>query len=538
MIWMLIKINIASLFAGMFKKYRNKKKMKPITAILIGLLVIYVVGALMLTVGMMFHSMSAPFFDAGIGWFYFTLAGIYVFALCFIGTVFTIQSQIFAARDNELLLSMPIKPSAILAGRLCALLLLEYVFEALILIPAFAVLIINGYVSYLPALGIVFYILAALVLPLAALAVGCLVGWLVSLVSSRMRNKNIITLILSIALLAAYFWFMSRSTGYMNALIENGAEIADAVRRSVFPAYHLGVAVTDGSILSFLLFTVCAIAPFALMHIILSLSFMKLVTGGRTAKKIEYREKTLRVSGARAALVMRELRFFITAPLYILNAALGVLAVIALTVVLIVRPGLLTDPLAQFIELMPEFDLGVIAVIVLASLAAINNISASSISLEGKSLWIVKSLPIPTRDVLLSKAGMHILVCGVPSLLAGIVCIVVLRIDSIVQIALMLVLPLSLTAVFSLLGVTLNLAFPRFDWINPIQPVKQGISSMVTLFGGMALIAALALVYIFLLSPIFALDIFLLVCTLVFITVSALMFIYIIGAGSRRFDTL
>ena len=346
MIMELIKINVASLYAGVFKRYRNKKKIKPITAILFALLGVYVAGALFITVGAMFHALCAPFFDGGIGWAYFALAGLFVFSLCFVGTVFMVQAQIFAARDNDLLLSMPIKPPAILAGRLFALLVVEYIFAALVIIPVFAVLIITGYISHLPVLGVVFFFAASILLPLASLAVGCLFGWLISLITSRMRNKNVLTFILSIVFVGFYFFLSSGIMGNMNTLIENGEEIAEAVRRSVYPAYQMGISIADGSILSFLIFAVCIIVPFALVYMLLSASFMKLATGGRTAKRIQYKEKALKVSGAYNALVLRELRLFLTTPMYILNAALGALASLVLAGVLIVSPGLLLDPLA------------------------------------------------------------------------------------------------------------------------------------------------------------------------------------------------
>ena len=50
--------------------------------------------------------------------------------------MFTAKAQLFEARDNELLLSMPIKPSAILASRMVSLLLLNLGFELLVAIPA------------------------------------------------------------------------------------------------------------------------------------------------------------------------------------------------------------------------------------------------------------------------------------------------------------------------------------------------------------------------------------------------------------------
>jgi ABC-2 type transport system permease protein len=540
MILTLVKINLIALFSGMFKRYRGKKKVKATPAILIGLLVIFVIGSLLFTVGAMFYGMCAPLFEAGIGWFYFALAGILVFALCFIGGVFMVQAQIFSARDNELLLSMPIKPSAILGGRLAALLVVEYLYEAIILIPVFIVLIISGQISQIPALGIIFFFASAVLLPLIALALGCLVGWLVALAASRMRNKNIPTLILSIAFLAAYLWFYSDMVNNMNMLIMRGEEIAEAVRRAVFPAYHLGISIARGSIQSFLIFAVCAMVPFAVMCLLLSRSFVKLTTGGRVARKIEYREKTLRVSGARLALLKRELLHLWSLPMYIMNAALGAIATIILAGVLVVSPAVLIEPLAEVTAIFPSLDIGLMGAVMLSALTVMNFVSAPSISLEGKRLWIVKSLPVPARDVLLSKAYLHLVVCGIPTVLAAIVCIAVLPMSGLLQIALTLILPASVTLMFSMLGVTLNLAFLRFDWINPLQPVKQGISVMLTMFGGMALIAVLVLVYtlLYAVGAPLPLEIYLLLCTVVFLAASAGLYTYLIGKGSRKFETL
>ena len=37
------------------------------------------------------------------------------------------------------------------------------------------------------------------------------------------------------------------------------------------------------------------------------------------------------------------------------------------------------------------------------------------------------------------------------------------------------------------LGLSVNLAFPKFDWTNETQIVKQGTAMMITVFGNMAL---------------------------------------------------
>ncbi|MCL2227368.1 MAG: hypothetical protein FWB97_07040 [Oscillospiraceae bacterium] len=544
MIWTLAKINIRALFAGVFSRYGSKRKAKktnPIIIILIGLFVAYIVGALGFTVGMVFYQLCQAFFDAGVGWFYFALVGILAFALCIIGGIFMVQSQVFSARDNTLLLSMPIKPSAILAGRLCALIIIEYVYAAIIFVPALVVLLISGYIAYVPVLGAALFLLGFLFIPLAALAVGCFVGWLVALMSTRIRNKNIPTLVLSLALLGAYFWFYSQMMNNLNMLIAEGAQIAEAVRRAVFPAYHFGTAVADGNFLSFLIFTVCMVAPFLLMYYLLSISFVKLTTGGRGVKKIVYKEKALQVSGAKMALLKRELMYLWSQPMYILNAALGSIAALILAGILFIHPRILLDHLEPLAALLPDFDIGFAAAIVLSALTVMNAVSAPSISLEGKKLWIVKSLPINASDVLLSKVWMHMTVSGIPLALAAIASVVAFRMDGL-QIALAFILPLAATLMIALLGITFGLAFPRFDWINPLQPVKQGMAVMLTMFGSMALVGVLALVFALGVSRTQAgaqsLGAYLVACTIFFLAVSAGLYIYVVGAGSRKFESL
>ena len=542
MIYTLIKINLRALFAGIAKggrrgKQKRSAKKKAAIAILIGLLIVYIVGAIMFSVGAMFYAMSGSLFEAGVGWFYFALAGIVVFALGFIGGVFMVQTQIFGARDNELLLSMPIKPSAILAGRLSALVIIEYAFEAVILIPVFVVLLITGSIAHLPAAGIVFFFAAAVLLPLFALSLGCFVGWVVALISSRMRRKNIATLIFSIAFLVVYFWLYSRMMGNINTLIENGAEIAEAVRRAVFPAYHLGVAIADGSAISFLIFAACAIVPFVIMCIVLSLSFVRLTTGGRGARKVEYHEKALREKSAQAALFRRELLHYWSSPNFIMNSSLGAIITLVLAVLLIARRSMFIGAFDQLGAMLPGFEAGLMGAVILAALVMMNTVAAPTISLEGKNLWIVKSLPVSARGILLSKVCLHLAVTGIPAIVCSIVCIITLPMSGAAQMALTILLPISATLTFALLGVTLNLAFPRFDWINPIQPVKQGASVMISMFGGMGLIAVLAVVYI-LLSSVLPLGVYLLICTIALAAASALLYAYLIKGGVRRFETL
>jgi ABC-2 type transport system permease protein len=93
-------------------------------------LMLYCFGAFSVMFFGLFAQVAQPYFEAGLSWLYFSFFGLTAFALMFVGSVFTAKSQLFEAKDNELLLSMPLQPRDILGSRMAALVLLNFlVFE-------------------------------------------------------------------------------------------------------------------------------------------------------------------------------------------------------------------------------------------------------------------------------------------------------------------------------------------------------------------------------------------------------------------------
>lgn len=103
------------------------------------LIIGYVAVVFGLMFGVMFNEILKPFSLIGYEWLYFGIMAILVVLLCFIGSVFVTQQEIYGAKDNELLLSMPIKTKDILLSRVFVLLIVNYLYEALIVIPGMIV---------------------------------------------------------------------------------------------------------------------------------------------------------------------------------------------------------------------------------------------------------------------------------------------------------------------------------------------------------------------------------------------------------------
>ena len=540
MVIKLLHINLQALFVSVFM--RGKKRSGDANSVLLkfGIVVaaIYVFATFGTLIGSLFTQFLTPFYELGFGWMYFTFYCLIVFSICVITCIFTAQAQIFNAKDNELLLVMPIKPSAILLARVLTLLVIEYVFAAIISIPVLFVWISGGYAT---TVGIIFFVIEFLFLPLLALAVACLLAWILTLITSRMRKKNIITLIVSIAFLGAYFFLVSNMQGYIATLVASGAEIADALRRGFPPLFHFGRAISESSIPDLLIFLAFAVIPFAIMIALLSHSFVKVATTKRGAKKIEYRERSLKAAGHIKAINKIELRRYWSSPGVIMNTSLGGIFAIIVGGYLLFAKNSATVLLSQLGAMLPGTAAPAVLVgVVIAFTASMSTLSAALISLEGKRLWIVRSMPIHARDILLGKLVTHLEISALPALLGSILSIIALsswHID-IVGAVVVFLLPQVFILATGALGLILNLHMPKFDWINELQPVKQSLPIMLVMFGTMTLIVSIAMLYFLALKNVLSITAFALLLIIVLAIVDLMLVRWIISRGADKFDSL
>ena len=80
-----------------------------------------------------------PLCGMGLTWLYFAMAGTMALALSMLGSVFMTQAQLYDAKDNELLLSMPIPPKYILLTRIAMLFTTTAGYTLAVLLPAFGI---------------------------------------------------------------------------------------------------------------------------------------------------------------------------------------------------------------------------------------------------------------------------------------------------------------------------------------------------------------------------------------------------------------
>ncbi|WP_040197443.1 putative ABC transporter permease subunit [Candidatus Soleaferrea massiliensis] len=410
------------------------------------------------------------------------LPGIMMAATCLVTlftTIYKSSGILFGFRDFDLLMSLPIKTGTIVASRVLILYGMNIAFTLLLMVPAGAVYVMKASPAamFYPA-----YLILILLLPLIPIILATVVGTLVSIIASRFKGKNMASIVLMILFLAAVIVVSYNMGNFMPNFADIGQSIMDVVVR-IYPMVSLFIeAIAGYNWISFLLFILISAAPFAIYVLVISKIFKKVNTALTTNKSnANYRLTELKTSSAPRALFGKEMRRFIASPLYVLNTLAGIILLVIAAVALQFMD---VETLAQLTE-MPQLSsiISVAAPLFVSFTVSITATTTCSISLEGKQLWILKSIPVDTRSIFKSKMAVNLSIF-LPAVLVGCTLIAFgLKLDP-VSIVFLYLIPIAFTLFTTILGLLCNLSYPNFNWTNEAAVIKQGQSVVVTMLVG------------------------------------------------------
>ena len=495
MIKALMKKQMLESFSWLFYNAKSGKLRKGIG--LVGNIILYVLvfGVLAAMFLMMGLLLCEPLVSIGYGWLYFAITSMVAIVLGAFGSVFNTHSTLYLAKDNDMLLSLPIPVSKILIARLSGVYLMGLMYEMIAMIP---VLIVWFIYADLTVLGVIFSLLIPFVLSFFILTLSCVLGWVVALVSSRIKNKSFITVILSLAFIAAYYYFYMQAYEMLLNIVANAEAIGEGVKTSLALFYQMGLA-AEGSISSMMLFTGIILALFGMVYLVLNRTFIKIATTNKgsagTKKKISI-GKEAKVSTVDKALLFKERKRFTSSANYMMNCGLGTVFILAAAVALVIGKNAISEVFLQMFGAKEGISL-LIATAAAVTMGSMNDISAPSISLEGKSLWLLQSLPVDPWKVLWAKVRLHWYITSVPVVVLTLACEYVFGFTA-VEWFLMFAIVMFFVMFMAEFGLILNLLKPNFTWTNEIVPIKQSMSVFVAMFGGWILTAVFAVAYLLL----------------------------------------
>lgn len=526
----LLKKQMMEVFSWIYQDKKTGKLRTGKRIVCFAVLYLVLFGFLGVAFGLMASAVCEPMLSVGMGWFYWCLMGILSVFLGVFGSVFNTYSSLYQAKDNDLLLAMPIPPSRILLFRLLGVYAMGLMYELIVMIPTVFIWLLEAPFSIC---GTIHVLLIPICLSALILVLSAILGWVIALIAAKVRHKNIMTVIVSLGFIGVYYYICGSAYSLLELVILNMDEIGKTVRIVLFPLYHMGMA-AEGSVSSMLLFAAFTAAVTAVVYMILSRSFLHLATVNRGAARAVYKERNMKAGSIRQALLWKEWKRFVGSANYMLNCGLAILLMPLSAAMLIWK----AEDIHMVIALIPGASeiLPLIAIAAVCMVASMNDMTAPSISLEGKNLWILQSFPIAGKDVLAAKLELHLLLTLFPALTLSLALIWLLNLEPVYIAAMLLILVLYvvLTASFGLL---LNLKLPNLNWTSEIVPIKQGLPVMIALFGGWGFLAALAGVYILLQDYIGSLQ-YLIGVLIVLFAADSLLLHWLMTKGGKRLEEL
>ena len=408
---------------------------------------------------------------------------ILVMAIGMMSLIFTIikaSSIIFAQKDYELQMSLPVSKTAIIISRFLSMYLSNVFISLIIMLPS---MVIYTYMEKVELYFWIYGLIGVLFVPLLPIAFATVMGAIITGISSRCEHKSIINTVLTVTLTIGLLLVNMNFTGIeqngediLELIKSIGVIMKDTVADKYPPAEWLGNAMVNNNILDFILFISISIGVFLLMLFILQRyysSIFNMINSFNNINKFEMSE--IHSDTIIKSLVRRELKHYFSCSIYVSNTIIGnILMVICSIILLVVGTSSIEEALGIEGIVVRTFP------ILSGMLPAIMPMTVSSISIEGKQLWIIKSLPIKTKDILLSKILANIIVAMPFYVIAEVIALIALR-SSFMEVVWIIVLPLIYIMFSIILGIFINLKVPNFKWESEIQVVKQSIAVFITL---------------------------------------------------------
>ena len=482
----LLKVSVRSMLLTSAGTRRSKKKAATGAGalVLIAFLGLYMSGmysAILMGVLAPVHMEALVFLFMG--------AGALVGGLLF--TVFAVKGVVFGGRDNDLLLSMPVSSTALMASRVAAIYLENLLFSFFVLVPAGVVC------ALLTERGVgrdlLFWarlIIAVLALPLLDTALSVLLGALVAFLSARVSKGALGQNIVMALFLAAVFYFSFNLNGMIQGLAANAAGVKDSLSWAAPLLWMADGILGDWGLL--LAFAACCAVPFSLVVFALGKVYRQAVTAfAARSGRHDYKLSAQSASGQKKALLAKEARRFFGTPMYLWNAGIGLIMLVAAGVAALVMRDELLELIAIAEGALPVLPM---AAAVMGFCLSMCTITAPSVSLEGKYLWILREAPVEEGTLLWIKVGFQLLLTLPCTVIAG-VCIAIAVGMPLWQGA-ALILAMALFGMgHAAFGLLMGLCFPKLDAVNETVVVKQSLAVTLGIFVPMAALGVCGALY-------------------------------------------
>ena len=404
----------------------------------------------------------------------FLIASLFII----MGNFLKVKGILFDFKDHDLLFSLPIKRNIILLSKITSLYILNLIYTILFMVPTFI-----AYVKYLPFNNYLLYFLLILVIPIVPMIFSIIVGIFISLLTSKFINKTVGSYIANLTIIAIAFFVSFKMNGITSSDIANFSSNSINNIGKFYPLVNNYLRlITEFNIKDLLIFLIVPIVLLLLMIFILNHLYEKIrceLIKSHTSSNYEI--KTYQTNKPILSLYKKEMKRFFSNPMYPLNTIFGCLLLVFMIIGILIFND---DTIAKLFNI-PEFSgfLRNQIFLIICLMCTISSTTHCSISLEGKSLWIIRMLPVNGIKILLSKILVN-LTFLIPTILIASTFFGIYLHLSLMDFLLLYLMPIAYSLLISQVGLLFNLLDPKFDYTNEIQVIKQSLPVFLTIIIG------------------------------------------------------
>lgn len=468
------------------KSKQESKIGKIIFPIFLALILMFSIG----TYAVMFAEELAPYH---LTYIILTMFIMITSLLTLIEGVYKSQGILFEAKDNDLLFSLPISKSKILFTRLFKMISFQFIYNSLFMLPVIIV-----YAVY-ERPNITFYLISIvmlILLPIIPTILACIIGYIIKGFASRFKAKNIVQVLITTIMLLLIFYASFNMQDMVSNIVQNANSINEVITKIYYPAGLYINLIQNFNVLDLIKLLAISIIPAVLFVYVASIFYFQITSkfgekGTNRAKvKIEkVDDKTFNEKSQLSGLINKEMKRFFSSPVFIINAGFALVLILVATIALAVNFDGMINAMTQGEDIglstneikamMPKIFY---AFVVFAS--CMTCITSSMISLEGKSFNITKSLPVAPEKILLAKVLTSNIISIPVILISDIIFLAVFKV-AILDIVCIILASIIMPTFTAILGLLVNLKYPKMDATSDTEVVKQSMSSMISVFVGM-----------------------------------------------------
>lgn len=468
--WLITKVQLKNIF----QQSNRKKNALHLGTYTFGILLMAFLGVYYAF--MLFNDMDPSMFQS-----IPMLMAYVVTIIIFVMGISTSRGMLFGFKDLDMLRAMPFTDKEIVFSKLSVFTLTEYAYSGAFLIP---VLILYGVKA---GMGILFYVLSIIgfiTMPLIPIVLASVIGMYLERLSAGKKHSDAIRNASAVIVFVIFYAFM------MYTSMSSNSSTAGFIGMNKYFDQFLPVTKwymqgsIDGNVLLVLATMVISVVVYALFILFYSKNVMKVNSmANQGYHEANFQMTRAKKNSAFKALLHKEIQRFIKNFMYVFNTAFGMILLVGGSVYLMFVHNdivaFFTDAMSASTEISAFISQMLILGIVM--LGQMTCTTACSISLEGKSMWITKTLPVSVTQIFWSKMLVNILLIMIPSTIS----LILLGITFQFQIPYFLLgfVFIVVSSLFiSMLGLILNLAFPKLEFENEQEVIKQSMSSFIAVF--------------------------------------------------------